>query len=138
MAENKTQPTKRSVTSFLRQIKDEHRRGDGFTLLRIMQDATGLKPEMWGDSIVGFGRYHYKGKSGREGEWFLTGFSPRKQNMTLYIMPGFDRYVGLLKRLGKHKTGKSCLYVNSLEDLNMPALKELIKKSAQVMAKAKP
>ena len=89
---------------------------------------------MWGDSIVGFGNYHYKYKSGREGDWFLTGFSPRKQNLTLYIMAGFSGYDNLLKDLGKYKTGKSCLYINKLEDVNLDVLRELVKQSAEHVA----
>ena len=135
MAELKTRPNKSSVEKFLRAVKDEQRRSDAHTLLRLMQEATGAAPQMWGDSIIGFGRYHYKYDSGREGEWFLTGFSPRKQNLTLYIMPGFARYGALLKKLGKHKTGKSCLYLNSLSQVDMPTLKKLIRQSVRVMAK---
>ncbi len=92
---------------------------------------------MWGSSIVGFGNYHYKYESGREGDWFLTGFSPRKQNLTLYIMPGFAQYDELMKKLGKHKTGKSCLYIKSLEDINLPTLKQLIQQSVKHMTKTK-
>jgi hypothetical protein len=92
----------------------------------VMKQATRAKPEMWGPSIVGFGSYRYPYGSGREGEWFLTGFSPRKQNLTLYIMPGFDRYRSLMDRLGRHTTGKSCLYVKRLSDLDLDVLKELV------------
>jgi hypothetical protein len=136
MAELKTRPNKRSVEAFLRAVKDEKRRGDAFSLLGLMREATGAAPEMWGDSIVGFGRYHYRYESGREGEWFLTGFSPRSQNLTIYIMPGFERYRDLLKKLGKHRTGKSCLYLNSLSEVDLPTLKKLIRQSARVMARS--
>jgi hypothetical protein len=136
VAELKTRPNGRSVEAFLRSVQDEHERRDARTLLRLMRKATGAAPEMWGDTIVGFGRYHYKGRSGREGEWFLTGFSPRKQNLTLYIMPGFDRYGELLKKLGRHKTGKSCLYIKSLSDVHLPTLETLIRQSARVMARS--
>jgi Domain of unknown function (DU1801) len=136
MADLKTRPNKSSVERFLRGVKDGQRRNDARTLLRLMQEATGAAPQMWGDSIVGFGRYHYKYESGREGEWFLTGFSPRKQNLTLYIMPGFERYGALLKKLGKHKTGRSCLYVNALSDVHLPTLKTLIRRSVKVMARS--
>ncbi|MFN2118805.1 MAG: DUF1801 domain-containing protein [Anaerolineales bacterium] len=136
MAELKTRPNKRSVEAFLRAVKDEKRRGDAFSLLGLMREVTGAAPEMWGDSIVGFGRYHYRYESGREGEWFLTGFSPRRQNLTIYIMPGFERYRDLLKKLGKHRTGKSCLYLNSLSEVDLPTLKKLIRQSARVMARS--
>jgi len=134
MTELKTRPNTRSVEAFLRRVKDEKRRGDAFSLLRLMREATGTEPEMWGDSIVGFGRYRYRYESGREGEWFLTGFSPRKQNLTLYIMPGYDRYGDLLKKLGKHTKGKSCLYIRSLSDVHLPTLKTLIRRSIKVVA----
>jgi hypothetical protein len=100
-----------------------------------MKKITKAEPKMWGSSIVGFGSYHYKYASGREGDWPITGFSPRKQNLTLYIMPGFARYGELMKKLGKHKTGKACLYINSLDDIHLPTLKELVKQSVQYMAK---
>ena len=96
----------------------------------------GAKPQMWGESIVGFGKYHFKYASGREGDWFLTGFAPRKQNLTIYIMAGFDEYDQLLNKLGKHSTGKSCLYVKKLEDLDMGVLKDLIKRSVEHMSKS--
>ena len=136
MAELKTRPNRRSVEAFLRRVKDERRRRDALSLLRLMREATGSEPEMWGDSIVGFGRYHYRYESGREGEWFLTGFSPRRQNLTIYIMPGFERYRDLLKKLGKHRTGKSCLYLNALSEVDLPTLKKLIRQSARVMARS--
>ncbi|MCB0148089.1 MAG: DUF1801 domain-containing protein, partial [Caldilineaceae bacterium] len=103
------------------------------TLIAIMQEATGAAPRMWGESIVGFGHYHYKYASGREGDWFLTGFAPRKQNLTLYIMAGFDNYEALLSKLGKHSTGKSCLYVKRLADVDMPVLTELVVESVAHM-----
>ena len=100
-----------------------------------MEQITKEKPKMWGSSIVGFGSYHYKGESGREGDWMLIGFSPRKQNITLYIMPGFERYPGLMKKLGKHSTGKSCLYIKRLSDVDVDVLKELMTESLKVMKK---
>ena len=103
-----------------------------------MQEVTGDAGHMWGDSIIGFGSYHYKYASGREGDWFLVGFSPRKQNLTLYIMSGFDAYDGLLSKLGKHKTGKSWLYVNKLEDVDMDTLRELVDQSVQHMIETNP
>jgi hypothetical protein len=135
MAELKTKQNAQSVEEFLGGVADEKRRRDCFAVLELMKEATGAEPVMWGDSIVGFGSYHYKYESGREGDWFLTGFSPRKQNLTLYVMAGFERYDAMLKKLGKHKTGKSCLYVNSLEDVDLATLKELIKQSVEHVAK---
>jgi len=107
----KTRPTDRDVEEFLNSIENEKKRMDSYAILDLMQSVTGAEPVMWGDSIIGFGSYHYKYASGREGEWFLTGFSPRKQNLTLYIMSGFDRYDELLNDLGKYTTGKACLYI---------------------------
>jgi hypothetical protein len=101
-----------------------------------MKEVTSTEPGMWGNSIVGFGSYHYKYESGREGEWFLTGFSPRKQNLTLYIMSGFTRYNELLKKLGKYKTGKSCLYIKKLEDIDIRILKELVTQSVDHLSKS--
>jgi Domain of unknown function (DU1801) len=127
MAELKTQVTKASVEKFLEGIKDERKRRDCYQLLKIMRKATKAEPKLWGTSIIGFGDYHYVYKSGREGDWFRTGFSPRAQNLTLYMMGGFDREV--LKRLGKYKIGKGCLYINKLEDVDLKILQELIKTS---------
>jgi hypothetical protein len=135
MAELKTTPNQQSVTEFLDSVEDEKKRADGYALLELMQEVTGESPRMWGDSIVGFGSYHYRYASGREGDWFLTGFSPRKQNLTLYIMAGFDRYDALLEQLGKHKTGKSCLYIKRLEDVDPQALRQLVEASVQHMKK---
>lgn len=129
MAEPKTKPTKASVKEFLNQIPDEERREDCFTVAKMMEEITGDKPKMWGPSIVGFGTYHYKYASGREGDWPITGFSPRKKDLTLYIMMGFEKYPELMEKLGKHSTGKSCLYIKRLSDIHMPTLKKLIKTS---------
>jgi hypothetical protein len=129
MAENKTQKTDVSVNDFLDSITDEQKRQDGFTLLALMSEITGLEPKMWGASIVGFGDVHYKYASGREGDWFKVGFSPRKQNMTIYIMDGFPKYHDLLARLGKNKTGVSCLYLKKLADVDLRILRELISQS---------
>ncbi|MCB0009313.1 MAG: DUF1801 domain-containing protein, partial [Anaerolineales bacterium] len=112
MSENKTRPTDQKVMEFLNSVEHKTRRTDGLTLLKMMEEITGEDAVMWGSSIVGFGSYHYKYESGREGDMPLVGFSPRKQSMTLYIMPGFDEYEGMLAELGKHKIGKACLYVN--------------------------
>ena len=133
MAQLKTQPNDQSVTDFLNTVENETKRQDSFTILELMQQVTGDEPKMWGDSIIGFGTYRYKYASGRQGEWFLTGFSPRVQNLTLYIMSGFDEYDDLLAKLGKHSTGKSCLYVKRLESIHLDVLKELIEKSVAHM-----
>ncbi|MCP5051791.1 MAG: DUF1801 domain-containing protein [bacterium] len=135
MAELKTKPNDANVESFLNGVADETKRQDCFTLLELMKQITGAEPKMWGGSIVGFGSYHYKYESGREGDWFLSGFSPRKQNLTLYIMAGFSRYDELLSKIGKYKTGKSCFYVKKLADIDLQVLKELIKQSVEHMAK---
>ena len=131
MAELKTKATKENVTKFLHSIERETTRKDCLSLARIMAKATGSKPKMWGSSIVGFGSYYYRYASGREGDWFTTGFSPRKQNLTLYVMGGFSGYASLLKRLGKHTTGKGCLYIKSLEDIHLPTLTQLIQSSVK-------
>ena len=133
MAELKTKRNKRSVKAFLDSFPDEKKRRDSFTILELMKKVTGKEPEMWGDSIVGFGEYHYKYASGREGDWFLTGFSPRVQNLTLYIMAGFDQYEALLSKLGKHSTGKSCLYIKKIEDIDIAVLEELVRRSVEHM-----
>lgn len=129
MSDPKTKRNKKSVKKFLSRVPDARRREAAETVLALMEEVTGEKPEMWGDSIVGFGSYRYKYESGREGEWPLTGFSPRKANLTLYIMSGFSRYQELLAELGKHKTGRSCLYLNRLEDIDMKVLRALIEES---------
>jgi hypothetical protein len=130
MAELKTKVTKASVGKFLDGIKDEKKREDCYHLVKIMKKATKSEPKMWGPAIVGFGDYHYVYESGREGDWFLAGFSPRVQNLTLYMMGGFDSET--LKRLGKYKTGKGCLYINKLEDVDLKVLNELITKSLKI------
>ena len=138
MAELKTTQNDKSVTAFLNGIADEKKRQDSFNILELMQQVTGLEPKMWGDSIVGFGTYHYKYASGRQGDSPLTGFSPRKQNLTLYIMPGFDQYEALLQDLGKYKTGKACLYINKIADIDLQVLKELVEQSFDHMRKTNP
>lgn len=135
MADLKTKPTDHSVEQFLNGIPNEERRRDCFTILEIMKQFTQAEPKLWGESIIGFGSYHYKYASGREGDWFLTGFSPRKQSLTLYLMAGFEQYNDLLKTLGKHKVGKSCLYINRLEDIHLPTLEKLIGESVRHMSK---
>ena len=128
MAENKTRPTDKSVTDFLSNVDHQTRRDDSFKLLEMMAEVTDEDAVLWG-SIVGFGSYHYKYESGREGDMPLIGFSPRKQSMTVYIMPGFDEYDEMLSQLGKHKIGKACLYINKLADVDENVLRSLIKHS---------
>ena len=133
MAENKTKPTKAGVTAFLNSVEDRQKRADCRKVAAMMRRATGKRAKMWGSSIVGFGTYHYKYDSGREGDFILTGFSPRKQALTVYIMPGFSRYDALLKKLGKYKTGKSCLYIKRLADVDERVLEKLIGRSVKDM-----
>jgi hypothetical protein len=135
MAELKTRQTGEDVTAFLDSVDNEQRRKDAYTILKLMKSVTRAEPKMWGPSIVGFGSYHYVYESGREGDWFLTGFSPRKQTLTLYIMAGFERCDELMQKLGKYKTGKSCLYINKLENVDMKVLKELVAESVRHMKK---
>ena len=131
MAQNKTRPTDESVEAFLEGVADEKKRKDSFEILALMREVTGMEPRMWGGSIVGFGTYHYKYTSGREGDMPLTGFSPRKQSLTLYIMSGFSQHDDLLAKLGKFKTGKSCLYIKRLADVDLDTLRELIARSVE-------
>jgi hypothetical protein len=132
VAELKTQKNDASVEAFLHTV-DEKRREDCFALLKLMDEVTGAPAKMWGSAIVGFGEYHYKYASGREGDWMLVGFSPRKQNLTLYIMSGFDRYDELLGKLGKHSVGKSCLYIKRLADVDTDVLRQLVEASVAHM-----
>ena len=129
MAELKTKVTKVSVDKFLHGIKDEKKREDCYQILKMMKKATKAQPKMWGTSIVGFGDHHYVYESGREGDWFITGFSPRVQNLTLYMMGGFDQE--LMKKLGKYQKGKGCLYINKLEDVDTRVLNKLITTSVK-------
>lgn len=133
MSDLKTQPTEQSVDEFLDGVEHPTRREDGRKLMEMMREVTGEEPELWGPSIVGFGRYHYVYDSGREGDWFLTGFSPRKSSLSLYVMSGATRHDELLAKLGKHKTGKACLYVNKLDDVDLVVLRELIDESVRHM-----
>ena len=133
MAAVKTQRNTADVRAYLESVAHKTRREDAFILLDLMRQVTGESAEMWGGSIVGFGSYRYKYDSGREGEWMLTGFAPRKASMTLYIMPGFDAYADLLSRLGKHRIGKSCLYINKLADVDLAVLRQLIAESVKAM-----
>ena len=133
MSENKTRPTDQSVIDFLENVDHKTRREDGFALLEMMAELTGEAAVLWGSSIVGFGSYHYKYESGREGDMPLVGFSPRKQSMTLYVLGDFDQLEELLDDLGKHKTSKACLYVNKLADVDEAVLRKLIKRSYEHM-----
>jgi hypothetical protein len=126
MAELKTKVTDASVNEFLDRIADETKRKDTYLLFKMMQEATKTEAKMWGDSIVGFGDYHYVGKSGREGDWFLAGLSPRKQTLTLYVLGGWEQHDELLAKLGKHSLGKGCLYIKRLTDVDMSILNKLI------------
>jgi len=131
MAENKTKATAKSVPEFLERIEDPKRKADCIAIAALMEKLTGSKPRMWGDSIVGFGDYHYKYASGREGDWFLAGFSPRKQNLSIYIMGYLEFYSEILEGLGKFKHGKGCLYIKKLEDIDMDVLETLISTSIE-------
>ncbi|MCA9735746.1 MAG: DUF1801 domain-containing protein [Deferribacteres bacterium] len=133
MAEPKTKPTEASVSEYINTIEDETRREDCWTVHKIMREVTQAEPIMWGPSIVGYGTYHYVYKSGQEGDWMITGFANRKQALTLYIMAGFSKYDELMARLGKFQTGKSCLYVKKLADIDLDILQELIKESVAYM-----
>lgn len=132
-AELKTKLNDASVTDFLDSVTDEAKRNDAFKILKLMKQVTKEEPKMWGTSIVGFGSYHYKGAGGREGDWMLTGFSPRKQALTVYLNHGFDVHKDLLKKLGKYKTGMGCLYINNLDDVDRKVLKDLVTASVKRM-----
>jgi len=134
MAELKTRVNDAaSVDAFIDSVEDEEKRRDCLQIMKMMKQAARAEPKMWGTSIVGFGNYHYKYASGRECDWMLTGFSPRRQNITLYIMTGFERYRDLLKKLGKHTSGVSCLYIKRLKDVDVKVLKELVSESVKAM-----
>lgn len=136
MAEIKTKKTNKSAAAFIATVEPKEKRDDAKKLLAIFKEATGMPPKMWGTSIVGYGSYHYKSERSRQqGDWPLTGFSPRKQNLTLYIMPGFKEYGALLKKIGPHKKSVSCLYIKRLSDIHIPTLKTLIMKSVKEMQK---
>lgn len=135
MTENKTKENAASVTSFLNAIDDQRIRSDARKIAAMMRRATGKRARMWGSNLVGYGKYHYKYASGREGDWALVGFSPRKQNLTVYIMPGFAPFSRYMSKLGKYKTGKSCLYLKNLDDVDHDVLENLIAESVKVMRK---
>ena len=129
----KTRRNSGSVKEFLDKVPDERRRKDARTVSDMLETITGETPAMWGASMVGFGSYHYKYESGQEGDWPLVGFSPRKDSLTLYLMPGVQNYRELLERLGKYKTGVSCLYIKSLDDVHLPTLRTLVRQSVKQM-----
>ncbi len=134
-AENKTKPTNVAPEDFIAAIEPERKRKDGEELLKFFGRVTGLKPKMWGPSLIGYGRYHYKYESGREGDMLITGFSPRKANLVMYIMPGYryDSMQEKLARLGKHKLGKSCLYINKLADVDLDVLEVIVRDGVAYM-----
>jgi hypothetical protein len=134
MAEPKTQPTTASAEAFIDALDDEQRRRDCRMLLKLMRQATGAPPVMWGGSIIGFGTYRQTYANGKTGDWPVIGFSPRKNDLTVYLMPGFERWQPLLDKLGRHKTGKVCLYLKRLADVDPGVLTELIESSVQGMA----
>ena len=138
MSQNKTRPTSVSPSDFIASIEHPVRRADAETLLEMMTRITGHEPKMWGPAIVGFGQYHYRYDSGREGDFMRTGFSPRKANMAVYIMPGYSDHSAILARLGKHKSGKSCLNINKLADVDLDVLEELIRAGLADMAEKYP
>ena len=129
----KTRPNTGKVRAFIDTISKDSRRQDCTTLLQLFEQVTQQQAVMWGEKIVGFGSYHYKYASGREGDWLLTGFAPGKQQLSIYIMNGFDAYQPLLQKLGKHRTGKSCLYINKLADIDIPILEQIIQCSVADM-----
>lgn len=135
MAELKTKPTGASVASFLRALDDPEQRADAKTLSKLMREATGCRAKLWGTSIVGFDTYHYRYASGQEGDWPIVAFAPRKRDLSVYIMPGFSKYGRLMKKLGKHKTGRSCLYIKRLSDVDVDVLRDLIETSVTDMRK---
>jgi len=138
MAELKTQENDGDVAAFLASIEDDTRRADCRAIAALLEELTSKPPRMWGKSIVGFGTYHYRYASGREGEWMRIGFAPRKRDITLYLMDGYEERGALLERLGKHKTGKSCLYLKGLAGLDEGALRELISASLATMQERYP
>lgn len=138
MADNKTQATSQNPAAFIATIEHARRRADAETLLPFFQEVTGFEPVMWGDAIIGYGRYHYRYDSGREGDFLACGFSPRKASMSLYIMPGYQDYSETLARLGPHKLGKACLYITRLDRIDMDALAGLIRMGLEDLAKTYP
>ena len=138
MSQNKTIANENDVMAFLNAVEPDKKREDSLNIAKLMEEVTGEQPTMWGTSIVGFGSYHYRYESGREGDMPLVGFSPRKQAITLYIMTGFDARDNLLSKLGKYKTGKACLYIKKIEDVDLSVLRELVRQSAEYMREKNP
>jgi len=138
MSDNKTQPTIISPAEFIASVEPDRRRKEGEILLELFEKTTGWKPKMWGPSIIGFGEYHYKYETGREGDFMATGFSPRKAKLSIYIMPGYSDYGSIMQRLGKHSVGKSCLYINKLDDIDLDVLTELIETGVKDLSKKYP
>lgn len=138
MSEPRTRPTDTDPRQVIAAIEHDRRRTDALTVLELMEEVTGEPPVMWGESIIGYGRYRMTYANGREADWMLVGFAPRKTKLVLYIMSGFDAYDDLLTRLGKHKTGASCLYINKLADVNMDVLRELVAASVAHMRATNP
>jgi hypothetical protein len=138
MAANKTIANDTSVNAFIDTVEDERKRADSHELIELMRTITGHEPKLWGNSLIGFDSYHYRYASGREGDFFITGFSPRKTALAIYIMPGFDDYAEQLQRLGPHKTGKSCLYVKNLDAIDRDVLGEIIRDSVSAMRERYP
>ncbi|MDC9720229.1 MAG: DUF1801 domain-containing protein [Gammaproteobacteria bacterium] len=138
MSENKTKATDQSVEAFLNAVEHPVRRENALEVMQLMRKVTGVEPRMWGATMIGFGHYHYKYDSGREGDCFIIGLSPRKANLTLYIMPGYQDLSAFLDRLGKHTTGKCCLYINKLADIDMAVLEELLVYAWQDMKRKYP
>ena len=138
MSKMKTTPTQASVDAFIEAVEDEQKRADSRAIAAMMSAATGAPGQMWGTSIVGFGRYHYRYASGREGDFMIAGFSPRKRALTLYIMAGFSEYDALLAQLGKHTIGKSCLYIKRLADVDQAVLREIVERSVQYIREKYP
>jgi len=134
-ADNKTKATEVDPADYIATVEPEKKQADAEDLLSFFNRVTGLPPKMWGPSIIGYGRYHYKYESGREGEFMMTGFSPRKQNLSIYILPGYryDTMQEKLGRLGKHKIGKSCLYINKLADVDIDVLEEIVREGLDYM-----
>lgn len=131
MAELKTKPTKNSPANYIDSVQDSQKRADSLKLLNLITEWTNLQPEMWGASIIGYGKVHYKYASGREGDWMAVGFAPRKLNLTVYIMSGFEGFEDLLEKLGPHRLGKSCLYIKDLESIDLEILKKIVQKSVK-------
>ena len=137
-AKPKTVPTSKDVKNFIESVENETRKKDAYEILDLLKEVSGVKPKMWGPSIIGFGEYHYKYESGREGDMCRIGFSPRKANQVLYIIPGYSEFDELLGDLGKYRKGKSCLYINKLDDVDRKVLKKIVKKGWADMKKKYP